>query len=116
MELPKNSPLDKTREVVKVMSHKLVEVSEDTFDNVVSDLGTVTTGGFSGSRQSGSHLANDQRDFHDGPEDFYDKEKRIVDAIRKAVREGAAETGAKTSVTLDRPGPPIVQPSAAGDS
>lgn len=109
VELNKNSPLEKTRAVVKVMSEELLKVSEGTYDVIYSTLGSVTTGGSGGSRQNGSHLASISIGFTSDP-DFIYKEKRIVDAIREAVDKVKDQYKVKASITLDRPGPPIGKP------
>jgi len=109
LELKKNGPLGNTREAVKELSKRLEEVSEGTFDNIFSNLGSVTTGGSGGSRQNGAHLAMINVSFT-SDSDFIYKEKRIVKSINKVVDDFEAEKGIKTSVTLDRPGPPIGKP------
>lgn len=109
LELKKNGPLMKTREAVKELSKRLEDVSEGTFDNIFSNLGSVTTGGSGGSRQNGAHLAMINVSFT-SDSDFIYKEKRIVKSINKVVDDFEIEKGIKTSVTLDRPGPPIGKP------
>jgi multidrug efflux pump subunit AcrB len=109
VELEKNGPLYKTTKVVKEISKQLIDVSEDTFENIYSNLGSVTTGGSGGSRQNGSHLAMVNVSFTSDP-DFIYKEKRIVKNIKRVVSEYIKKTGVKLSVTLDRPGPPIGKP------
>lgn len=109
IELKKNSPLKKTREVVKVMSEELIKVSEGTYDVIFSSLGSVTTGGSGGSRQNGAHLASINIGFTSDP-DFIYKEKRIVKQIRAAVARVKEQYQVKASITLDRPGPPIGKP------
>jgi multidrug efflux pump subunit AcrB len=105
-ELDKNTPLIKTRIAVKELAKRLNSVSEDTFDNIVATLGSVTTGGSGGSRQNGSHLASLNISFTSDPS-FIDIEKRIVRNIKKEVNKFKKESGIKLSVSLDRPGPPI---------
>lgn len=109
LELEKNGPLAKTKAAVKDLSKRLIDVSEGTFDNIYTDLGSVTTGGSGGSRQNGAHLAMVNVSFTTDP-DFIYKEKRIVKNINDAVDAYEKETGHSTSVTLDRPGPPIGKP------
>ncbi len=109
LELPKNSPLYKTKAYVKELSQDLEAVSEGTFDNIYSNLGQVTTGGNAGSRQHGSHLAMVNVSFTSDP-DFIYKEKRIVANINKAVDKFKERTGLNVSMTIDRPGPPIGKP------
>ncbi len=109
LELPKNTPLYKTRNQARVLSARLEEVSEGTFDNIYTNLGQVTTGGNAGSRQFGAHLAMVNVSFTSDP-DFIYKEKRIVAKINKTVKEFQEETGLKVSMTIDRPGPPIGKP------
>lgn len=108
-ELKKNTPLIKTRQAVKELSTRLEKISEGTFDNIVATLGSVTTGGSSGSRQSGSHLANLNISFITDPS-FINMEKRIVKNIKKEVQKFKEQTGIKLSISLDRPGPPIGKP------
>jgi len=109
VELEKNGPLYKTTKVVKEISKEIIAVSEGTFENVYSNLGSVTTGGSAGSRQNGSHLAMVNVAFTSDP-DFIYKEKRIVKNIKEVVTKYAERTGVKLSLTLDRPGPPIGKP------
>jgi multidrug efflux pump subunit AcrB len=109
LELEQNGPLLKTKNAVKELSKKLIAVSEGTFDNIYSDLGSVRTGGSGGSRQNGAHLAMINVSFTTDP-DFIYKEKRIMNQINKVVDTYEKETGHNTSVTLDRPGPPIGKP------
>ncbi len=109
VELEKNGPLYKTTAVVKELSRRLETVAENTFENVYSNLGSVTTGGSGGSRQNGSHLAMVNVSFISDP-DFIYKEKRILKNIREVVDKYEAESGAKFSITLDRPGPPVGKP------
>ncbi len=109
VELEKNGPLYKTTAVVKELSRRLETVSEDTFENIYSNLGSVTTGGSGGSRQNGSHLAMVNVSFISDP-DFIYKEKRILKNIRDVVDQYEKDSGAKFSITLDRPGPPIGKP------
>jgi multidrug efflux pump subunit AcrB len=109
IELPKNTPLPKTQIRVQELSQQLQTVSEDTFDTIYSNLGQVTTGGSGGSRQNGGHLAMINVKFTSDPSFIY-KEKRIVTAIRKTVKDYRQKHSIKASVTLDRPGPPIGKP------
>ncbi len=109
LELPKNTPLYKTRERARDLSARLEAVSEGTFDNIYTNLGQVTTGGNSGSRQYGSHLGMVNVSFTTDP-DFIKKEKRIVANINEAVKKFQEETGLKVSMTIARPGPPIGKP------
>lgn len=109
VELDKNVPVSKTKQMVKELSSKLEEVSEGTFDNVIATLGSVTTGGSSGSRQNGSHLASIQVTFTSDP-DFINKEKKILKNINQVVDQFKIEKKIKASITLDRPGPPVGKP------
>lgn len=109
MEMKKNTPLERTKEVVKSMNKELLKVSEGTYDVIYSTLGSVTTGGSGGSRQNGAHLASVSILFTSAP-DFIYKEKRIVKNIREAVNKVKAQYQVKASITLDRPGPPIGKP------
>ena len=109
LELPKNTPLYKTRTQARDLSTRLVAVSEDTFDNIYTNLGQVTTGGNSGSRQYGSHLGMVNVSFTSDP-DFIYQEKRIVKKINEAVEKFREDTGVKVSMTIERPGPPIGKP------
>jgi len=109
IELPKNTPLYKTRAHARDLSSRLEAVSEGTFDNIYTNLGQVTTGGNSGSRQYGSHLGMVNVSFtSDG--DFIYKEKRIVKNINAVVKKFKEDTGIKVSMTIERPGPPIGKP------
>jgi multidrug efflux pump subunit AcrB len=109
LELPKNSPLFKTKAVVKELSKELLLVADGTFDNIYANVGQVTTGGSSGSRQNGSHLAMINISFV-SDSSFMDKEKIIVKNIRQVIDKYAFGKDLKASVTLDRPGPPIGKP------
>lgn len=109
LQLPKNSPLYKTQKQARILSERLENASEGTFDNIYTGLGQVTTGGHSGSRQFGPHLAMVNVSFTSDP-DFIYKEKRIMAAMGKVVDEFKKESGLKVSMTIDRPGPPIGKP------
>ena len=109
LELPKNTPIELTKKMAKKLSLELESVSEKTFDTIYSTLGQVTTGGSSGSRQNGSHLAMINVKFI-SDSSFNEMEKRIVGSINKVVNRFSSENNISTSVTLDRPGPPIGKP------
>lgn len=109
VELPKNTPLEKTKKAVKDLSKELSQVSEGSFENIYSDLGQVTTGGRSGSRQNGSHLAMINVTFITG-KSLIDSEKRIINNVRDVVAKYTEGKDLKTSITIDRPGPPIGKP------
>lgn len=109
IELPKNSPLPSTQAAAKELSTELIKVSEGTFDNIYTQLGSVRTGGLGGSQQNGAHLAMVYVTFTSDA-DFIYKEKRIVKNIRAAVNKVKELRKIKASVTLDRPGPPIGKP------
>ena len=109
VELEKNTLLYKTSQVSKDLTQKLQAVSKGTFDHIYSNLGSVTTGGHSGTRQEGSHLAMIHITFV-SDSDFIYKEKAVVSDIRKVVTNFAKSRNIKTSMTLDRPGPPIGKP------
>ena len=109
VELPRNTPLDETRQKIKDLNEVLISVSEDSFDSIYSTIGSVTTGGAGGSRQSASNLGAVNIVFTTDPT-FTKNEKRVVSNIRRVTREFSQKTGIKTSVTIDRPGPPIGKP------
>lgn len=109
LELPNNSPLDKTNELIKELSQKLDKVSEQTFESLYATAGEVRTGGNSGSLQSASHYGAINVVFTTDPS-FTKKEDRIVKNIRELCKKFAEEHNVKTSITLDRPGPPIGKP------
>ena len=109
VELDKNVPLDKTTSVVGELADRLAEVSQDSFESSYSVIGQVTTGGASGSRQNGSHLGQLYVNFV-SEQWFYDKEKQIMQDVRKVVKKFREEKKVNASVTLNRPGPPISKP------
>lgn len=109
MELNKNVPLTQTKNKVKTLSSKLLDISDGTFDTLTSDLGQVITGGMSGSRQNGSNLAMINISFVSDSNFIY-KEQDILKNIRREVKEFQVNHEVKTSITLDRPGPPIGKP------
>ncbi|MGB0454260.1 MAG: efflux RND transporter permease subunit [Bacteriovoracaceae bacterium] len=109
VELKKNSPIEKTSDTLKMLGKELEEISEGTFDSIFSTAGQVLTGGSSGSRQNASHLGSVDIRFTSDP-DFIHKEKRIVGQIRKVSKEFAKKYNVKTSITIDRPGPPVGKP------
>lgn len=109
LELKKNSPLKDTATALKELSKKLEDVSEGTFESIYSTAGEVTTGGSSGSRQNASHLGMINVIFTSDPS-FYKVEKKILKNINQAIYEYKEATGVKTTVTLDRPGPPVGKP------
>ncbi len=109
IELDKNTPLNKTKEKVKLLSSQLLKVSDGTFDTLTSDIGQVITGGMSGSRQNGPNLAMINVNFVSDSNFIY-KEQEILKNIRKTVKDFQSNHQVKTSITLDRPGPPIGKP------
>lgn len=109
VELKKNIPTSQTEAVLKELSEKLGEVAGKDFDSIFSTIGQVTTGGASGSRQTASHLGQITIVFTSDPEFIY-REKKTVADIRQVVGEFSKKNNIKTSVTLDRPGPPIGKP------
>ena len=109
IELSKNTPIAKTKEKVKLLSTQLLKVSDGTFDTLTSDIGQVTTGGRSGSRQNGSNLAMVNVHFVSDANFIY-KERKILKDIRSVVQNFQETHNVKTSITLDRPGPPIGKP------
>lgn len=109
LELPKNTSIAVTKKMAKELTRKLESVADGTFDSVFTTLGQVTTGGSSGSRQNGSHLAMVNVKFI-SDSSFNDKEKKIVASVNEVVAEFSSQNQAKTSITLDRPGPPIGKP------
>ncbi len=109
VELEKNIPLEQTKNKVKLLTKELLKVSDGTFDTLTSDLGQVTTGGRSGSRQNGTNLAMINVSFVSDPGFIY-KEQEVLKNIRKTVKSFSQVQEVKTSITLDRPGPPIGKP------
>ncbi len=109
VELSKNTPVSETAIKVKELSAELKKVSQGTFDSLYATVGQVRTGGAAGSQQNASHLAMINIVFVSDP-DFIYKEKEIVKNIRKVTAEYASQNKIKTSVAIDRPGPPIGKP------
>ena len=110
LELEKNIPIDDTAEKTKGLIKELQKVSEGTFESIYATVGEVVTGGNSnGSRQNGSHLSNITVVFTSDPS-FYKMEDRVVGNMRKVTDEYAKLENIKTSITLDRPGPPQGKP------
>jgi multidrug efflux pump subunit AcrB len=110
LELEKNIPIDDTAEKSKGLIKRLQKVSEGTFESIYATVGEVVTGGNSnGSRQNGSHLANITVVFTSDPS-FYKMEDRVVSNMRKVTEDYAKSENIKTSITLDRPGPPQGKP------
>ena len=109
VELPQNSPLDQTEDIIKDLSQRVSTVSQESFESLYSTIGNITTGGVSGSRQSGSHLGQISIVFV-SEQEFYSKEKQIVEDIRRVAREFSQEKSVQTSVTIKRPGPPVGKP------
>ncbi len=109
IELDKNTPLDKTESHAINLSRKLLDISDGSFDTINSDVGQVRTGGSSGSRQQGAHLAQINVSFITEP-GFIKKEKAIMKKVKKTISEYGKKNSIKTSVTIDRPGPPIGKP------
>ncbi len=109
LELEKNTPLAQTETRINELSKQLISVSQESFESIYAKVGSVRTGGAGGSQQNGSHLGIISIIFTSAAW-WPDKEKEIVRDIRKISRNFSQETGTKTSITLDRPGPPIGKP------
>lgn len=109
VETKKNVPLEYTEKHVQALSQAVEAVSDGTFDSIYSNVGQVTTGGAAGSRQVGSHLGAISIVFTTDPE-FIHKERSILKAIESVAKEYSAKNGVKTSITIDRPGPPVGKP------
>ena len=109
MEVLRNTPIAKTAKLTNILSERLEKISGNDFDSIYANVGQVRTGGASGSRQNGSHLAQISVVFTSDPT-FIDREKALVSAIRAKTREFAEEFNAKASVAISRPGPPVGRP------
>ncbi len=109
VELPKNSPLEKTSNAVKELSNELEQVSRNSFEGMFAAIGEVRTGGRSGSRQNASHLGMIEIEFI-SDDDFIKIEDEVMRDIRRVGQEWSKKTGYKTSITIDRPGPPVGKP------
>lgn len=110
VEIPKNSPTDLTERYAKELSNLLIDVSEESYDSIFSSIGQTTTGGLSGSRQQSSNLAKIDIIFTSDPSFDLEKEKRVLTAIKKVSKDYSKAHDIKTSITLDREGPPIGKP------
>lgn len=110
LELKKNVPIEATSLKTQKLIDELTAVSEGSFDSIYATIGQVTTGGNSnGSRQSGPHLSGITVVFISDPS-FYKMEDRVVKSIRAVTRNFEQKENVKTSITLDRPGPPQGKP------
>ncbi|MBP9707757.1 MAG: efflux RND transporter permease subunit [Oligoflexales bacterium] len=109
VELPLNIPLQNTNAAVKDLSKVIQDVAPADIDSLYSTIGEVTTGGNSGSRQNGTHLANINVAFT-SDQSFIDRENVVLGKIRTAVAEFSTKNSLKTSITVDRPGPPVGKP------
>lgn len=109
LEVPKNTPLAKTEDTINALSKRLIAVSDSSFESIYANVGSVRTGGAGGSQQNGSHLGMITVIFTSAAW-WPSKEKEVVSNIRKVAREFSSENNVKTSITLDRPGPPIGKP------
>lgn len=109
LELPPNTSLDKTTKAVQELSSRLKSISDGKFDSLYAQVGQATTGGSNGSRQNSTSLAQITIAFTSDP-DFYKVEKKYVKKIKEVSSQYEKETGFITSVSIDRPGPPIGKP------
>jgi len=109
VELEKNTPIIKSTEKIKKLSAAINENHADDFDTFYSTVGQVRTGGSSGSRQTATHLGQINITFTSDPEFIY-REKKVLKAIQKTIKEFEKKENVKTSMTIDRPGPPVGKP------
>ncbi len=109
VQLERGTPMYKTRDSVKKLSAMLIEASQDSFENIYTNIGQVRTGGGSGSQQTGSHYAQVNVSFKTDSS-IASKEKQIIKGIREAISEYSEAEKVKASLTIDRPGPPIGKP------
>ena len=109
LELEKNTPIDKSVKMAGLLAKDIRSVDPSSFESIHTKVGEIVTGGSRGSRQLGSHLALLSAIFI-SENDFYRKESQIIDEIRKRVQIFGEKYGIKTSVSIDRPGPPIGRP------
>lgn len=109
LELAKNAPLSKTTLLVKDLSQRLLAASENTMDALYSTIGETNIGGNRGSRQNASNLAMINVVFTSDP-DFIYQEKRIIAKMEEICTHFASEYSVNTSMSIDRPGPPMGKP------
>lgn len=109
VELPRNTGIATTTAKVKELSAALGTVSQDSYDSVYATVGSITVGGHSGSRQNGTNLAMINIVFTSDP-GWVAKEEAVVKDIRQTVADFSRKHNIVTSITLDRPGPPIGKP------
>ncbi len=109
LELDKNSPVDKTLEVVKKLSKELESKNGKDFSSFSSNIGQVRTGGAAGSRQTASHLGQINISFTSDPT-FIHREKKVLKEIKTSLKEFSKNNNVKTSLTIARPGPPVGKP------
>lgn len=105
-EFPINTSKEKSKEFVKKLYAEFKQESffKDIFA-MSSQVGSISKGGISGSREQGSHLSQTTLRLTDDP-DFVYREDQVVEAVKKTVERIAKETGAKTTVSVPRNGPP----------
>ena len=109
LEVERNTPIDKTAELTNLLSQKLEAASDGDFDSIYANVGSVTTGGAGGSRQSGSHLAAISIIFTSDP-DFIYREKKLLKTMKQITADFSKDYKVSTSLTITRPGPPVGKP------
>ncbi len=109
VELEKNTSVIETTEKIKILNTMLEEVAGDDFEDFTSTIGSVRTGGATGSQQIASHLGQVGIFFTSDPT-FLFREKSVLKKIKEQTNIFAEKYGAKTSLTIDRPGPPVGKP------
>lgn len=106
-ELPQNTNLEKTKEIIGYLAKRLRsdKISSDIF-SLSSQVGAATTGGISGVREQGSHLSQTTLRFTEDPS-FLKREKQVIKRVKEIAKEVGQEFGAKLSANIARPGPPV---------
>jgi len=105
-EFPINTSKDKSKNFVKKLYAEFKQ--EDFFKDIFamsSQVGSISKGGASGSREQGSHLSQTTLRLTDD-QDFVYRENEVVEKIKMTVERIAKETGAKAAVGVPRRGPP----------
>jgi len=105
-EFPINTAKEKSKDFVQKLYAEFKK--QDFFGDIFamsSQVGSISKGGVSGSREQGSHLSQTTLRLTDDP-DFVYREDEVVEKVKKTVELIAKETGAKASVGVPRRGPP----------
>jgi len=105
-EFPINTSKEKSKDFVEKLYKEFQ--TEDFFSDIFamsSQVGSISKGGVSGSREQGSHLSQTTLRLTDDP-DFVYREDEVVEKVKKTVERIAKITGAKTTVGVPRRGPP----------